>query len=64
MYNTCGHGCLYCYANYDRETVKENMKLHHPCSPFLIGNLRETDIVKTAKQISFRDGQLNLFDYL
>lgn len=20
-YNTCGHGCLYCYANYDRETV-------------------------------------------
>ncbi len=22
-YNTCGHGCVYCYANYDSETVRK-----------------------------------------
>ncbi len=64
MYNTCGHGCLYCYANYDRKTVTGNMLLHDPCSPFLIGNFRDGDIVKETKQVSFRDGQLNLFDYI
>ena len=27
-YNTCGHLCKYCYANYDAKIVKENMKKH------------------------------------
>lgn len=57
-YNTCGHGCVYCYANYDRETVMQNMKRHNPESPFLIGCAKEDDIVKEAKQESYIDGQL------
>lgn len=63
-YNTCGHGCLYCYANYDRATVLSNMKNHDPFSPFLIGNRHEGDIVKDAVQKSWKNGQLDLFDLI
>lgn len=61
MYNTCGHGCRYCYANYDMETVRKNMRLHDPLSPLLIGHLRAEDVVKEGKQRSYVDGQLRLF---
>jgi DNA repair photolyase len=59
MYNTCGHGCVYCYANYNMETVRQNMKQHNPNSPFLIGNGREGDKIKAAKQESYVNGQLS-----
>ena len=61
MYNTCGHGCRYCYANYDGETVRKNIRLHDPASPLLIGHLREEDVVKEAKQKPYIDGQMRLF---
>jgi len=60
-YNTCGHGCVYCYANYDQKTVINNIKLHNPKSPFLIGGNLSGDVVKEAKQESFIDNQLTLF---
>lgn len=63
-YNTCGHGCLYCYANYDRKTVERNMHLHNPSSPLLIGDVTENDVVKLAEQKPWKDGQLNIFDLL
>jgi DNA repair photolyase len=60
-YNTCDHGCVYCYANYDQKTVIDNMKLHNPKSPFLIGGNMNGDVVKNARQESFIDNQITLF---
>ncbi len=59
-YNTCGHLCRYCYANYDAGTVKANMKLHDPESPLLIGHLRPGDEVHEAKQESWIDPQIGM----
>lgn len=63
-YNTCGHGCLYCYANYDKATVTKNMRLHNVSSPLLIGDITENDVIKPAEQKSWKDGQLDIFDLL
>ncbi|ENG9289497.1 DUF1848 domain-containing protein [Vibrio cholerae] len=36
-YNTCMHGCSYCYATYSQNTVQKNKQKHDSKSPFLIG---------------------------
>ena len=59
-YNTCGHLCRYCYANYDAETVRRNMAAHDPDSPLLIGHLMPGDVVHEPPQASWIDNQLML----
>jgi len=34
-YDTCPHGCVYCYAVQNRELALERYKTHNPDSPFL-----------------------------
>ena len=58
-YNTCPHGCRYCYANYDRDAVLESRKRHDPASPLLIGHLLPTDKVTDAPQRLWADGQMS-----
>lgn len=60
-YNTCLHLCRYCYANYDSELVKRNIKNHDPNSPLLIGHLEKDDIVRDYKNQSWKRNQLTLF---
>jgi len=57
-YNTCGHLCKYCYANYDADTVRRNMTIHDPESPMLIGHLMPGDQVHEAIQESWIDPQI------
>ena len=53
-YDTCSHGCLYCYANTDTKTVYRNRMLHDPSSPLLIGRMEEGDVVKERAIRSFK----------
>lgn len=59
-YNSCPHGCRYCYANDDAALVRKNAALHDPQSSFLIGGARDGDERHEAKQASLRDAQLCL----
>ena len=59
-YNTCLHGCRYCYANYDAETVRRNAALHDPESPLLIGHLQKEDRLFKAVQHSNLSDMLGL----
>ncbi len=62
-YNTCLHLCKYCYANYNKELVLENIRKHDENSPFLIGNLEKDDNILDAKQKSWKikNEQISLF---
>lgn len=42
-YNTCMHGCKYCYATYNHNQANNNFKKHNPQSPFLLGNADDVD---------------------
>ena len=53
-YNSCMHLCTYCYANLDKELVKQNYKKHNPNSPFLIGKPTNEDRITSSKQKSWR----------
>ena len=59
-YNTCLHGCRYCYANFSTKLVKRNWKLHNPDSPLLIGNVKDGDEIKEISEPSYIDAQTRL----
>lgn len=63
-YNTCGHGCLYCYANASRVTVAQNMRMHDPASPFLVGHSQPSDVIHEAKQESWLVDQISMAELL
>lgn len=61
LYNTCRHGCKYCYANHSEVKVQQNAKLYNPHSPLLCSELRAEDDVYERPVQSVKQRQLNLF---
>lgn len=61
-YDTCGHLCRYCYANADVRAVRENMRRHDPNSPFLVGSSMPGDQIHEARQRSWADRQMRMFE--
>ena len=57
VYNTCSHGCTYCYATFSDKTVEKNKLIHNPNSPLLLGNFEDLseEIIKkiNSKQSLF-----------
>jgi len=51
-YNTCPHGCLYCYANYNMNQVRINYATHDPKSALLFGKIEEKDKITDRKVFS------------
>ncbi len=52
-YDTCPNGCKYCYANKNPQIALKNYKNHNPNSPFILGNLKDTDEISYSNQKSF-----------
>ncbi|MFI3255135.1 MAG: DUF1848 domain-containing protein [Eubacteriales bacterium] len=61
MYDSCNHGCLYCYANSSQNAVVYNMRHHNPKSPLLFGTVQSDDVVKEREVFSCRDEQMRLY---
>lgn len=59
-YNSCPHGCRYCYANYDLQAVQQNIKRHNCHSPFLLGEAESYDEIHLVKPQASTEKQLRL----
>ena len=59
-YDTCAHGCLYCYAAH-RTQASALFSHHDPLSPLLMGSLQPDDVITERKVRSHKIAQLSLF---
>ncbi len=60
-YNTCGHGCKYCYANFSPRSVEESIIKYDPKSPILCDAVDESkgDVITEIKSKTMIDRQIS-----
>lgn len=61
-YDTCSHGCAYCYATSSREAVARRIARHDPSSSLLTGYPRGDEIITDRTTPSQKARQLSLFE--
>lgn len=64
MYDTCIHGCGYCYATGSLESAVRRHRMHDPRSPVLIGSLRGDETITDREMVSRRDDQMSIFEFM
>ena len=60
VYDTCLHGCIYCYANNQEARIKNNYELHDPDYPALHKGIRLKEHAWNGKDEEYR--QLSIED--
>ncbi len=55
MYDTCLHGCAYCYATTSFVKARANHAAHHPQSPSLLGWMDRPALLSTGQQPALFD---------
>ncbi len=55
MYNSCLHGCRYCYASCSDLSIQNNVKKHDLDSPLLIGYPPQDRVIKDKIQKSYKN---------
>ena len=58
-YNTCLNGCKYCYANFNDNRVRDNVKLYDQESALLCGTITSDDRITDRKVKSLKDSQIS-----
>lgn len=59
-YDSCPHGCRYCYANTSTRAVARNIAAHDPESPLLIGHLSGDETIRDRAMVCLRQPQTSL----
>lgn len=60
-YDTCSHGCRYCYANSNHQVAARNHSRHDPQAPLLNGVLTGGEVITRKTLASCRLPQARLF---
>jgi len=60
-YNTCAHGCAYCYANASVKGAAANRARHDPLGEFLLGGSLTGDRITERRMVSLKESQTGLF---
>nr|WP_319520790.1 DUF1848 domain-containing protein [uncultured Sphaerochaeta sp.] len=55
MYNTCTHGCKYCYASFSNEVLLYNRGNYDPFSPLLYSKITKNDVIHERKDAQSRN---------
>lgn len=55
QYNTCLHGCQYCYATTNQSLAQRNFEHHDPLSPFLVRGNPEKVKIESPEYASKQD---------